>query len=283
MRLYSYDIPLITPVFSMKSRQGLIIETSNGLGEVAPLPGWSQENLQDILTKPHPSLEFGLLSASSAFPTIFPSIEIAALTFNRKDVIKAIQQGYQTIKLKVKNTEIANAIDIINQSPASIRWRIDANRSWDLQETIKFFRSIDEQRIEYIEEPLQNIQQLDQLPFIPIALDETLLSFDATQTLIPDNIRAFVLKPTLLGSRIHSLIDLGHKLHKTLVFSSCFESEIGLFHIARLQSIHSPKIAAGIDTYRYFQNHFLTFPVQNGKLMPKTVSLDRRWLSEIAL
>lgn len=283
MLIHTYNIPFSASIFPFKNRQGLILETDQGVGEAAPLPGWSQENLQDALLSirsgiERPSVNFAIRCASIPFPTDFPKIEIAALALNRHDAEMAIQNGYRTIKIKVKNNSIHEAIDLIASSPKNIRWRIDANRSWNLEQTQQFFQSVDPKCIDYVEEPMKDWVDLPH----PIALDETLLQADAAKWIRHCSVQALVLKPTLLGSRLDFLIEQARIFRKKIVFSSCFESVIALTHLAHLQSRYEPHVAAGIDTQRFFQHNFFSMPIQNSLLTnSKIPSMDRRWISHV--
>jgi O-succinylbenzoate synthase len=88
-----------------------------------------------------------------------------------------------------------------------------------------------------------------------------------------------VLKPTLLGRRLDFLIQLGQKLNKKLVFSSSFESAIGLLHIAHLQARFFHETAVGLDTHRFFHGNFFPMPVKNGMLCNHPLPhMDRTWL-----
>jgi L-alanine-DL-glutamate epimerase-like enolase superfamily enzyme len=265
MRTYTYNIPIHSHALSVRHREGIIFESNNGLAEAAPLPGNHAHDL---------AMEFAIASLSIPFPTHYPHVKIAALVFNEKEAIEAIDQGFQTIKIKVKKYSVQDAVDLIKKlQEFPCQLRIDINRHWNRDETLYFFKNIEPRNIEFIEEPSYFFDSL------PIAVDESLFLSD--RSIDDPSIEAFVLKPTLLGGKINHWIQMAKSLKKKLVFSSSFESEIALIHIARLQSIYEPSIAAGIDTSRAFVHHLLPFPIKNGQLQPKKIPpLDRRWLSE---
>lgn len=292
MHIYTYKIPFFSPFAAAKIREGIIIETKNGWGEAAPLPSFSHENFFDVLTSIHqgskiePSVYFAYQCAAVPLPTAFPKIPLCALASNMLDAETAIKNGFKTIKIKVKNLSISEAIHWTStlQKNLDIRLRIDVNQQWTLTEAKRFFCSIEPTRIDYIEEPLNNPSELFHLSSLPIALDETLRndSIEFIQNL--PNLAAFVLKPTLLGRRLKHRISLGLKLKKNIVFSSCFESAIGLLHIAHLQAKTNPNTAVGIDTYRSFQNNFFPIPTKNGMLSDETLPpIDRTWLIDSVL
>ncbi len=269
MHFYGYNIALHPSCLPLSERQGIIVETMHGWGEAAPLPGFSKEPLA--------ALDFALRSASIPFPKRYPSIALSALASTLEEAEKAIQNGYQTLKYKVKGLSPEKAAEnVTHLQTLGVSLRIDANRCWNLEEAKRFLDNLDTKNIEYIEEPLADPSLLPELPPFPFALDETLLDLNAV---IHHQVTTLVLKPTLLGDRLDHWI----QSDKKLVFSSSFESAIGLIQIARLQEIYAPNLAAGLDTYRTFTNNFFPFPVEQGRLLDQPIPpIDRTWLSDLA-
>ncbi len=269
MRYYTYNIPLHPSALRLPERRGLILETEQGWGEAAPL-----ENCIDAFV-------FALRSAQQPFPKHYPNIRINALASTLEEAELALQRGFQTIKYKVRGLSPETATKTVSVlQTMGVPLRIDANRSWSFEEAKRFLTLLDPKGIEYIEEPVDDPTRLHELPSFPFALDETLLDPAAPW----QSASAFVLKPTVLGDRLQSWIDLGKKEGKTLTFGSSFESAIGLVHIARLQGIHSPDTPAGLDTYRSFKHNFLPFPIERGMLLPEPIPpVDRSWLTNVAL
>lgn len=283
MQIYRYCLPLASPLMPFYQREGIIFQTEHGLGEAAPLPGWSNETIQDVIHAItngayYPSLEFGLRCARIPFPKTFPSIPISALSTNPLEAKWAVSQGYRTIKLKLKDYCVKDALDFVSQVQIpGIHLRIDMNRRWSFSDASYFLSCLNPQQVEYIEEPTYEFDRLHQFDF-PLALDETLREPENRWLHLP-NINTFVLKPTLLGCRLDDLIELGLKLNKKLVFSSSFESAIGLLHIAHLQARFSPGTAAGIDTHRFFLSNFFPMVVKNGVLSDCLLPPpERKWL-----
>ena len=287
MHIYTYNIPLTPSPWPLRSRQGLILRTENGWGEAAPLPLWSPESLSEAIdsihNRPTPSIDFANACANLPFPTVFPMIQISALVRDLCEAKNAIRQGFRTLKIKVKNVSLEAVSELISSLPRNIMIRIDANRGWTLDEALRFYKILPFDRIEYIEEPLQDPQELFRLPPIPLALDESLINPNAEKWVKLPNVAALILKPTLLGSRLNRWIEIGQILEKKLVFSSCLESGIGLVHLAHLQKRFSPDVAAGLDTHRFFTGNFLPWPIVNGKLSSQPIPpLDCSWLQELA-
>lgn len=269
MRCYTYNIPLHPSLFRLSERRGVILETEEGWGEAAPLD-------QGV-----DAFVFALRQAKQPFPKTYPNILVNALVSTLEEAEWARQSGFQTIKYKVRglSPEIA-AKTVAALQTMNVPLRIDANRTWNVEEATRFLSRLDPEGIEYIEEPVDDPARLHELPPFPFALDETLLESNAPW----GSASAFVLKPTLLGDRLQHWIDLGKREGKTLTFSSSFESAIGLVHIAKLQEIHSPETPAGLDTHRSFKHNFLPFPIERGRLQPLSIPpVDRSWLTNIAL
>lgn len=279
MQWFVYKIPLKPSPLSITNRQGLLCKTDKGWGEAAPLPGFSQETLSEAIasacagSSPLPSVCFALQSVNQTFPLFFPRVSICALAESLQEAIHWIGQGFTTLKLKIKHLPISHTIEIVRKlQKYPIHLRIDANRTWSLEQTRTFIKSIHMEKIEYLEEPLFNPKELKQLPSCPLALDETLLEPALAKDLIQNSrITTLVLKPTLLGSSLYSWISHARTTGKKLSFSSSFESSIGLVHIAQLQALHEPSLAVGIDTQRYFQSPLFPFPIRKGQIENKTI------------
>jgi len=277
MYCYTYKLPLTsTPSFLPFSvRTGLILETAEGWGEAAPLPGYSDNPLD--------SLVFALRSVKQPFPTRSPAIRINALASTPQEAERALKSGFQTLKYKVKGLSPQQAaVVVLELQSFRTPLRIDVNRSWSVEEAKRFLESVDVRFIDYIEEPLQEPERLLELPPFPFALDETLREKRAEKLAMLECVRALVLKPTLLGNSLNRWIEFGKQHGKILTFSSSYESAIGLVHIACLQELHSPTSAAGLDTFRAFQQNFLPFPLEQGQLVSQEIPpINRSWLCKI--
>ncbi|MCA9167745.1 MAG: hypothetical protein KDB23_08755, partial [Planctomycetales bacterium] len=62
---------------------------------------------------------------------------------------------------------------------------------------------------------------------------------------------AWIVKPTLDGSNLDAFVNAVAST-PPLVFSACFESGVGLSHLASLAADFAPNIPAGLDTYRWW-------------------------------
>ncbi|OGN64402.1 MAG: hypothetical protein A3E80_03955 [Chlamydiae bacterium RIFCSPHIGHO2_12_FULL_49_9] len=247
----------ITRLYRYKNeREGLLLNYNDGWGEIAPLPGFSKETLQDALdetlsllhdlpsARPKlPSVRFGVESALKPFPSKPIRLPLCALT---------PREGFTTLKLKLGSLSLARAIDFVKKYLPSFRLRLDFNRQWSLGQALEFANHFKKEDFEYLEEPVNSFHDLIEFSRqtqFPIGADESILS-DPWQT-IP-SLKAAVVKPTLLGSipKIPPKIDL--------VLSSSMESGVGLISIARLAS---NKVPVGLDTYSFLKEDYLQNPI----------------------
>ena len=141
--------------------------------------------------------------------------------------------------------------------------RLDANQAWSLGDAVRFGRGCRGIDIAYIEEPVADPNECESFfeqTGLPYAFDETVI-----EKRIPNspNLAALVVKPTLIGGvqKIKSLRRFG----VPLVFSSAFESHVGLGAIARLGSEISPGMPMGLETHRWLLNKFLERSVVFGE------------------
>ncbi|MEM7403433.1 MAG: o-succinylbenzoate synthase [Myxococcota bacterium] len=150
--------------------------------------------------------------------------------------------------------------------------RLDMGQQWSLQQALLFGQHISPHWIEYAEEPLTNPQHIPQLHAhsgIWCALDDTLHKMPAKQWIALRGVRAWVVKPSLLPGGLpqcHKLQQQAHKRKIDLILSSCFDSSLGLRHLAYLAATLSPTpAAAGLLTSCWFSADVMpSLPVAKG-------------------
>ena len=314
--LYHYALPCQTGVVLRKQpltiREGLIIQLKQqgkiGLGEIAPLPGFSQESLKEAQAavikwalKPHslwdrlpPSVAFGI---SCAFAELHGELgsesnfQSAILcdgnfaTFSEK--IAQQSQPLGKIKVGFNHKQEGNLANQLFEQFPDLTLRLDANRAWTLSQAVEFAEQIAKphrSRIQFIEEPCQLPAQSLQFAAqtgIAIAWDETVREpkFCVQKA---ENLNAIVLKPTLIGSlnKCINLIKQTHQLGLNAVISSSIESTLGLSQLARIAQQYTPNMAPGLDTANLMQ-HQLLRPFAHTNL--PLVSFDSTYLQEIPL
>ncbi len=255
-------------------REGIYLELTDTyghvrIGEAAPLPGFSQETVDDIEAE----LTRGSLNFKG-FPSLQFAYEWATLDFEKKSVRQPIQtnallmgpktveqfyrkkaQGFTCFKLKVGFQMLQHDIDQVKELVAHMApqhtLRLDANQAWTLSEAIDFGKRVAHPQIDYIEEPTSCWEDWEHFyneTGIPLAVDETVVRIQAIPALFP-GLKAVVLKPTLLGflcaqTLAFEAIQMG--LHP--VISSCFETEVGLEGLRYLASTFPVQVPHGVTT-----------------------------------
>jgi O-succinylbenzoate synthase len=295
--LYKYRLKYTSP---FPTREGLLLrvftDTEERWGEIAPLPGRSletvvqaQEQLLHVLKISNenkifgidvslfPSVSFGLYSVST--PLAQASLPLSALLAGVPEQIfsqaeTAYTQGYTSAKLKIAGLSLETAKAIIEQISRYFRLRIDANRALSFQEALSFFETVPTEKIDYIEEPTYELDQLIHFPF-PFALDESLLELKE----LPKSpyLKGLVWKPSVLG--------VSYSKEKSVFFSSACETGIGIVHIASLAAGMSKIYPLGLDTYRFLSHDVLASPLDfsSGQLhLPRSFNVCTEDLQEIA-
>ncbi|MEM7477922.1 MAG: o-succinylbenzoate synthase [Planctomycetota bacterium] len=273
IKAYRFQIPLQRSL-PLKDRvhterSGILLERDGRWAEASPLPGFSQETLDDVVAalrgeKAEPaSLQFALNSLEQ------PELEQTEIPFNylllghREQILEGArrckQKGCRAAKLKVGRNSASDDIrlvrDVRKLLGSEIQLRLDANQAWSYEQAVKFQEEITDFGIEYIEEPLTDASRLEELfrqTHVPYALDESLLEATALDRF--PNVAALVCKPTILGTQlIEHLLATGKKI----VFSAAFESGVGITRIVQLAATHGPYTPAGLDTLDWLVDDLL--------------------------
>lgn len=249
VKLFRYKLPLKNG----KVRKGLILQSGDRFGEIAPLPGFSKETLAEAQkeaiewienkTSPTlPSVRFGIASLEKELRPIH--IPLCAL---------GAKEGFSTVKLKLGHLPLTDAISLVKEHYRKFSLRLDCNRAWTLSQAIEFASHFKPTDFLYLEEPLKTFEELaifSKKTHFPIALDESL---HEDWSRIP-SLKAIVVKPTLVGS-----IPQVDK-HLDLILSSSYESGLGLLHIAHLSTNSLP---IGLDTSSAFVEDLLIDPIKS--------------------
>lgn len=303
---YRFRIPFRRSVMlggqSFSYRDGILLEREGRWAEASPLPGFSRESIDDVIavlqgtpndlqeefagrTKKSmarcisplipAALEFGLSSLDQPQPCRLQVPLNKLLMGDPEQILADAQQcnreGFSAVKLKVGRGCLDSEISLVRQVREllqdQIQLRLDANQAWTLKQARRFAQETESLHIQYIEEPLQNSLQLEQLyreTHLPYALDESLIGGSTLEDW--PSAAALVCKPTILGGRteIERLASTG----KPVVFSSAFESGVGIARIMQLAMEFSPSVPAGLDTLGWMAGDLLMeSPRQQGEAM----------------
>ena len=311
--------PYQIPMTNGQIREGVVLHMTDtsgnsGWGEIAPLPRWSLETLEQALlqlsqyqselltidwspsTYAHqlqqmnlfPSVLFGLEAALLSILTPLPEHTVATsalLMGSPQEILHQANlrytQGFRSAKLKVSNLTFKEAADVIGRLKDRFHLRIDVNRAWDTSDSLRFFQQFALDAFDYVEEPFQNPYELHLFSH-PLAVDESFpnpLSLSQLEAL--PTLKALIYKPTLQGGLLGCL-----PLHQwatknsiDVVLSSCFESAIGLCAIASMAHRLSLLEPIGIGTYHYLQESpsmdLLRFDRSHAIIKPKTICYSK--------
>jgi len=260
--IYLFSIPFIKP-FGLSAgiqqvREGFIISLDKKYAEVSPLLGYSKETLKDVfnqltnlptncdINNLYPSVEWGLLSL--LLPKIDNKLSLCHLNY---------ENSVKCAKIKLFDQDIEKCIHkckSIKEKDSSVVLRLDINRAWSLNDAKRFSNAFSVRDFEYLEEPCRSIEDLimfSKATNFPIGLDETLY-LDNQIPKLP-SVKALILKPTLLGNKLIHFIQKGKNLGLELVFSSSFETSIGIDHIWSIANIVNGSDYQGLDTLKYLK------------------------------
>lgn len=195
-------------------------------------------------------------------PTINDNLSDLILNWKKKKL--------RSIKIKIgRNTSFFEntILKQVTKQHEDINLRLDANLALTTSCLDEVLKGIDIKRIEYLEEPFQDIKTTNYNKSINIALDENLELRDNDLSV---NISTWIVKPAIQGgvSKAIKLINEANRKNKQVVISSSFESSLGLnmlIFLAQLQNLYK-KTDCGLDTYKYLKNdlEFFNITYDNG-------------------
>lgn len=297
-KLYRYELPMDSGVIlrdqRLKQREGFVVELAldgdTGLGEVAPLAGFSIETMDEAYSQLVEQLALWQQGVELNFDGLYPSVAFG-LSMAQMELMQQLPQhgvyqaaplcsgdpdelipklnamsGQKVAKIKVGLYEPIRdgmLVSLFLESIPDLTLRLDANRAWSAEKAQQFAKKIAPSlrgRIAFIEEPCQ--VPGDSFSFaidtgIAIAWDETLqhaIRRDDFKLEDLNGAKAIVIKPTLLGSveRCIALIQRAKELGIKAVVSSSIESSLGLTQLARLAYWQLPDEIPGLDTVGLF-------------------------------
>lgn len=315
--LWQYSLPMESGVVlrdhRLKQRKGVIIclkeDGREGWGEVAPLPGFSTESLEEaslvvdeclslwlnggMLSAQTglPSVDFGLSCAQAELKGTLPNVtdyRVAPLCTGDPDVlIMALSAltGEHIAKVKVGEYEAVRdgmVVNLLLNAVPGLQLRLDANRRWTAEKAQQFARYIDpvnRRRIAFIEEPCRTrdlSRAFARETGIAIAWDESLRE-PGFEYVSEPGVRAVVIKPMLTGSleTICAMTEAAHRAGLQAVISSSLESSLGLSQLSRLASWLTPGIIPGLDTLSLMQAQLIRPWPGSALLCLNTDSLER--------
>lgn len=289
LALYRYSLPFRQPLTfkgkRLANREGLLVFISGQWGEIAPLPGFSTETLEEAeaeslacLTALNcgekaspvlPSVQFGFDCAQRLWPANLPAPlppypllqgAPAELMLTLNTIVTSWGAlPPPRLKLKVARYAMEDELALIEQLATRLpttKLILDANGGWTREDAQRFCERLTLEQIDYLEEPCAGFADaiaVAEATGVPIALDETLSR--RKEWYCHPQLKALVIKPTLIGSlsACEALVQQARSGNLRVVISSSFESDLGLGLLARLASEWAPNEPPGLDT-----GHWLT-------------------------
>ncbi len=267
------------------------VRGSSGPEESADLITYLQGWLAGITKTP--SIRFGLESAVLCLIATCRGISVgsllsgnpvdlidvnALLAGSKAEILEKLDgllgDGFKSFKLKIGTRPLDDEVDLMasvrERIGSSCRLRLDANRAFNITVALDLFKKIEPFDIEYIEEPVENLNQLrvilkDRRRKVPIALDESLLELNPQDLALPFGLKAIIIKPSLLGLSRGMAFARAAREHGILpVISSSFESSVGISMLVELAgAINGPGgPAAGLGTLDWFETDTVADPIR---------------------
>lgn len=299
--LFAYEIPMkkISLV-----RKGLIIEAilntnEKRYGEVAPLPCWSFETINEAKKEAHqiasnliglplssikseifsictsPSVVFGFYSL--LYPNEPIQALISGLILDLDDIQDILDQELIHCKLKAGKLtpeEVLKAMKAFQKD--SILIHIDCNQKWTANQLEKFAMQLPSS-LDYIEEPIANFAQLStKFQTLPLAQDESLRQgIEATPYA-----KYYIIKPTLHNNFMSFI----QKHSSKSILSSSFESLVGIKALCFLSKELKNTLPLGIDTLKCLENmpYLSKYSIANGSILIDPIELDYKKLKLLA-
>jgi O-succinylbenzoate synthase len=317
--IFGYRLPLIRPVVikgqSLPTRSGYLIRMTSdrgatGWGDIAPLPGFSAEKLEDTrdqvfhLKSSIQEVEVPetwspliddfppLVHTSDCSSAVRFAIELALWnlcldTVRSSATLKDEQSCRQLVFLNGLLTGTED--EIVNQASQLTRSGYRAVKvkvggkllEEDIRLTLKVREVIGNETLLRLDANRAWSLE-DAVSFgkggIPVALDESLLEHPFERLAKIQGIKAIVLKPTLLGG-FRASSRLAHKARQfglQPVVSSSFETGVGIAGLARLAAAVSMDIPVGLDTYRWLATDIVLPMIETQKGYIDLEELERR-------
>lgn len=273
-------------------RYGALIEKAGRFAEIAPLPGWSKETLDEACyaalrnTPIYPSTRFALDSLKRSF-CAGAKVPVSALLMGTPQEIMQQadlrkKEGFFSAKLKVGHLSFQEARQLIDALKDLFFLRVDVNRAWDIKEAMAFFSIFPYGAFDYVEEPVRRPQDLIDFTVQPVAVDESFpIDLDGSDLEKIRHLKAIVYKPTLQGT-VDRTVHWAKERGIGVVLSSAFESDVGLMHIASLaHTLFQNPLPLGIGTYHYLKEYMLLQPPSfNAGFMsiPSMIPKEVKWV-----
>lgn len=253
--------PLIMKGEKIEFREVEIIAENDILFELSPFPGLHEFSLKD-LNEDHWYFSFSKQLADFTKNIVSNS----GIRFNSLYVDGDSVSNSNVLKIKCGRSDIDGELKFVLeliQKYKNVKLRLDANQSWDEDQLHYFYNSLPKDNIDYFEEPVKDSHKLSDE--IPIALDESIY-LNNEMDFQHD---VFVIKPKLFNDFNNFLKFLEKNKQKRLIFSSLFESSVGMRELLRLATYFNLNDYHGFDPFNFLTSDVALNPIiyQDGILL----------------
>jgi O-succinylbenzoate synthase len=277
-RRVPFTVELRQPVLGVTVRTGWLIEGEAGWAEWSPLPSW---NRQEILAAYRGALE----AAGHAFPTARRRrVEVNAMVPRvpaDTAARMAVASGCGTVKVKVGDPGGEARVDAVREAVGpSVRIRLDANGTWDVEEAQRCLARFASRGIELVEDPVPTLGEMAVLRRrspVPVAVEMSIRTVDDVHDLRRlEAADVLVIKPQRLGG-IGASLHAAELAHLPVIVSSALETSVGLSTcLAVAAALPETPYAHGIGTALLLSEDVSGDPLLpvEGWLVPRRVSPD---------
>lgn len=175
--------------------------------------------------------------------------------------------GFRTLKIKIGGGDVrgecAQVMDIASRLKEDERIRLDANGTLTTEQAQTWLTALDAcDAVEFLEQPLPDdpdalaqMIAMTRQARTPLALDESVTTFERLRELAGAWPGLLVVKPALLGN-LRGFIQWVREsgVRDRLVFSSAFETAVGCEMALRLAATAGCRASLGFGTNAFFQD-----------------------------
>lgn len=284
----NFSAAFVSAAGTWKLRKGLILKYREGdanwrYAEASPLPGYSRDSyaqVEEVLKVERwpdlveqfenkqlpPSLQFAFDSLFYHFEPWKENVSTNAVfgldQVNEQNFIHQYESGYRVFKLKITPQSWESTLPLIKQWHTRITFRLDCNSSFSKERFSKIYPLLTTLNIEYVEDPLENWQEVEKEWMPIIAVDRDLSSWDALERFLNTSINTLIIKPTVLGGLELSrkAQAKAQKLGKKVVFTSALETEIALLAQIRFAATLLDLPTCGFSTGQMYADNYMASP-----------------------
>jgi o-succinylbenzoate synthase len=209
--------------FEGAGRPVVLLEGPAGWGEWSPLPGYPSDPAQCRRA----AEEAATVGFPPAVRDVVPVNALVDGPFLVHDV-----RGYPAVKVKVRDSRGIALLGAVRDAVGpSVRVRVDANGSWDVDTAIDMIARLARYDVELVEQPVASLDDLARVRravSVPVAADECIRSVeDARRLRALDAADVVVVKQQPLGG-VRAALEVVDAAGVPAIVTSMMETSVGL-------------------------------------------------------